>query len=130
MVSAGEASGDYYAALLLEELRRRWPETEFFGCGGAHLRAAGLRTVVRAEDLAVVGIIEVIGHLPRIWAEPYLASGALVEKQTLAAKPNDNFMVAWPKAEQGKSLKWFIQHLAQPHVRQSLIGPVPMRGPA
>jgi DNA-binding transcriptional LysR family regulator len=64
------------------------------------------------------------GHLPRIWAEPYLASGALVEKQTLAAKPNDNFMVAWPKAEQGKSLKWFIQHLAQPQVRASLIGPV------
>ncbi len=67
LVSAGEASGDYYAALLLEELRRRWPDTEFFGCGGPHLRQAGLRTVVRAEDLAVVGIVEVIGHLPRIW---------------------------------------------------------------
>jgi DNA-binding transcriptional LysR family regulator len=67
------------------------------------------------------------GHLPRIWAAPYLATGALVEKQTLAAKPNDNFMVAWPKAEQGKSLKWFIQYLAQPHVRQSLIGPIPLR---
>jgi lipid-A-disaccharide synthase len=67
LISAGEASGDYYAALLLEELRRRWPETEFFGCGGSHLRAAGLRTIVRSEDLAVVGIVEVIGHLPRIW---------------------------------------------------------------
>lgn len=67
------------------------------------------------------------GHLPRIWAEPYLASGALVEKQTLAAKPNDNFMVAWPKAEQGKSLKWFIQHLSRPEVRASLIGPVVMQ---
>lgn len=64
------------------------------------------------------------GHLPRIWAEPHLASGALVEKQTLAAKPNDNFMVAWPKAEQGKSLKWFINHLARPEVRAALIGPV------
>ncbi|WDZ95097.1 LysR family transcriptional regulator [Herbaspirillum sp. WKF16] len=64
------------------------------------------------------------GHLPRIWAAPHLASGALVEKQTLAAKPNDNFMVAWPKAEQGKSLKWFINYLARPDVRQSLIGPV------
>ncbi|MBO9537983.1 LysR family transcriptional regulator [Herbaspirillum sp.] len=64
------------------------------------------------------------GHLPRIWAAPYLASGALVEKQTLAAKPNDNFMVAWPKAEQGKSLKWFIQHLARPEVQRSLLGEV------
>ena len=56
LISAGEASGDYYAALLVAELRRRWPETDFFGCAGAHLRAAGLREVVRAEDLAVVGI--------------------------------------------------------------------------
>ncbi|MBP0597662.1 LysR family transcriptional regulator [Herbaspirillum sp. LeCh32-8] len=70
------------------------------------------------------------GHLPRIWAEPHLASGALVEKQTLAAKPNDNFMVAWPKAEQGKSLKWFINYLARPEVRQSLIGPVAARSKA
>jgi len=67
------------------------------------------------------------GHLPRIWAAPYLASGALVEKQTMAAKPNDNFMIAWPKAEQGKSLKWFIQHLSRPEVRASLIGPVVMQ---
>ncbi len=67
------------------------------------------------------------GHLPRIWAAPYLASGALVEKQTMATKPNDNFMVAWPKAEQGKSLKWFIQHLSRAEVRTSLIGPVAMQ---
>lgn len=66
-ISAGEASGDYYAALLLEELRRRWPDADFFGCAGANLREAGLRPVIQAEDLAVVGIVEVIGHLPRIW---------------------------------------------------------------
>jgi lipid-A-disaccharide synthase len=67
LISAGEASGDYYAALLLTELRRRWPATDFFGCAGAQLRAAGLREIIRAEDLAVVGIAEVVGHLPRIW---------------------------------------------------------------
>jgi lipid-A-disaccharide synthase len=67
LISAGEASGDYYAALLLEELRRRWPETDFFGCAGANLRAAGLREIIRVEDLAVVGIAEVAAHLPRIW---------------------------------------------------------------
>ncbi len=67
LISAGEASGDRYAAWLLEELRRRWPDTDYFGCAGAQLRAAGLRPVIQAEDLAVVGIVEVIGHLPRIW---------------------------------------------------------------
>ncbi len=67
LVSAGEASGDYYAAELVRELRRRWPEREFFGCAGPHLREAGVEPVVRSEDLSVVGIIEVVGHLPRIW---------------------------------------------------------------
>lgn len=69
LVSAGEASGDRYAALLVEELRRRWPATEFFGCTGPKLRDAGVKTVVRSEELAVVGIVEVIRHIPRIWGE-------------------------------------------------------------
>ena len=46
LVSAGEASGDLYAALVVEELRRLEPNAEFFGCTGPRLRAAGVRTVV------------------------------------------------------------------------------------
>jgi lipid-A-disaccharide synthase len=67
LVSAGEASGDYYAAELVAELRRRWPDCSFFGCAGPHLRQAGVDPVIRSEDLSVVGIVEVVGHLPRIW---------------------------------------------------------------
>jgi lipid-A-disaccharide synthase len=67
LVSAGEASGDLYAALLVEELRR--PGDEFFGCTGPRLRAAGVETVVDAGSLAVVGLLEVVGHIPRIWRE-------------------------------------------------------------
>jgi lipid-A-disaccharide synthase len=67
LISAGEASGDYYAAQLVEQLRRRWPEARFFGCTGPKLRELGVETVIRAEDLAVVGLVEVVGHLPRIW---------------------------------------------------------------
>lgn len=67
LISAGEASGDYYAAELVRELRRRWPSCQFFGCAGSHLRAANVEPIVRSEDLAVVGIVEVVGHLPRIW---------------------------------------------------------------
>jgi len=69
LVSAGEASGDLYAALVVEELRRHWPEAEFFGCTGPRLRAAGVRTVVDAASLAVVGLLEVVGHIPRIYGE-------------------------------------------------------------
>jgi len=67
LVSAGEASGDFYAAELVRELRRRWPDCEFFGCAGPKLRAAGVQPVIRSEDLSVVGVVEVVGHLPRIW---------------------------------------------------------------
>lgn len=42
-------------------------DLEFFGVGGEKMRAAGCRTVVDAEDLAVVGITEILSHLPKIW---------------------------------------------------------------
>jgi len=69
LVSAGEASGDFYASLLVEELRRAWPDTEFFGCTGPRLRGAGVRTVVDSTSLAVVGLLEVVAHIPRIYGE-------------------------------------------------------------
>ena len=69
LVSAGEASGDLYASLVVEQLRRLYPDTEFFGCTGPRLRAAGVRTVVDAASLAVVGLIEVVAHIPRIYGE-------------------------------------------------------------
>jgi lipid-A-disaccharide synthase len=69
LVSAGEASGDLYASLVVEELRRILPGAEFFGCTGPRLRAAGVRTVVDAASLAVVGLVEVLAHIPRIYGE-------------------------------------------------------------
>jgi lipid-A-disaccharide synthase len=69
LVSAGEASGDVYAALVVNELQRIWPQAEFFGCTGPRLRAKGVRTVVDASSLAVVGLVEVVGHIPRIYGE-------------------------------------------------------------
>jgi len=69
LVSAGEASGDLYASLVVAELRRTWPDAEFFGCTGPRLRAAGVRTIVDASSLAVVGLLEVVAHIPRIYGE-------------------------------------------------------------
>src|SRR5208283_2706227 len=85
LVSAGEASGDLYAALVVEELRRSQPETQFFGCTGPRLRAAGVRTVVDAASLAVVGLLEVVGHIPRIYGEyRKLLAAAETERPDLA----------------------------------------------
>lgn len=68
LISAGEASGDMYGAQLIEALRRRRPDLEVFGLGGERMRAAGCDTVVDAKDIAVVGITEILRHLPRIYA--------------------------------------------------------------
>jgi lipid-A-disaccharide synthase len=85
LVSAGEASGDLYASLVVERLRALWPEAEFFGCAGPRLRAAGVRAVVDAESLAVVGLLEVVAHIPRIHGEyRKLVRAARAEKPDLA----------------------------------------------
>ena len=67
LISAGEASGEMYGAQLIEALRRKDPTLEFFGVGGERMRAAGCDTVFDAKDLAVVGITEILSHLPRIY---------------------------------------------------------------
>ncbi len=85
LVSAGEASGDFYAARLVEVLRHRFPEADFFGCAGRHMRAAGVRAVVDASQIAVVGLFEVVSHIPRIYAEfRRLAAAAAAAKPDLA----------------------------------------------
>jgi lipid-A-disaccharide synthase len=56
-----------YGAHLIDALRRLEPSLEFFGAGGDKMRAAGCDTVVDAKDLSVVGITEILSHLPRIW---------------------------------------------------------------
>jgi lipid-A-disaccharide synthase len=68
-LSAGEASGEHYGASLIPAIRRHVPDAEFFGLGGQRMEALGFRRVVRAEDVAVMGITEVILHMPRIYGE-------------------------------------------------------------
>jgi lipid-A-disaccharide synthase len=67
LISAGEASGEMYGADLIRALRRHDPTLEFFGVGGQRMRDAGCDTVVHAKDLAVVGITEILSHLPKIY---------------------------------------------------------------
>jgi lipid-A-disaccharide synthase len=69
LVSAGEASGDMYAAGVVERLRRRFPSAHFYGCAGPKLQALGVKPVIDAANLSVVGLAEVVAHLPRIYGE-------------------------------------------------------------
>ncbi|HUP66345.1 MAG TPA: lipid-A-disaccharide synthase [Thermoanaerobaculia bacterium] len=63
-VVAGEASGDLHAAEVMRELRTLDPDLELFGIGGDGLAAEGLRRIRDARDLAIVGLFNVLGHLP------------------------------------------------------------------
>lgn len=63
---AGEASGDLLGAGLVRELKQRFPDAEFAGVGGPQLRAAGLQAWHDCSELAVMGLAEVLRHLPRL----------------------------------------------------------------
>ncbi|MGH8631882.1 MAG: lipid-A-disaccharide synthase, partial [Burkholderiales bacterium] len=66
LIVAGEASGDRYGAALATEVHRRYP-VEWFGIGSDQMEAAGVELVTHAREMAVVGIFEVVRHLPRIY---------------------------------------------------------------
>jgi lipid-A-disaccharide synthase len=72
-ISAGEASGEHYGALLITalqlQLQARGVKASFYGMGGPRMAAAGLERIVRAEDVAVMGITEIVRHLPVIYRE-------------------------------------------------------------
>ncbi|KAF1690549.1 lipid-A-disaccharide synthase [Pseudoxanthomonas koreensis] len=63
---AGEASGDALGAGLVEELRKRFNDAHFAGIGGDAMRAAGVQTWHDASELSVMGLFEVLRHLPRL----------------------------------------------------------------
>lgn len=63
----GEASGDLHGANLIRAARQIDPELSFFGVGGQRMADAGCDLRIRGEEIAVMGLFEVLGHLPVIW---------------------------------------------------------------
>jgi len=66
LVIAGEDSGDLHGAELLRELKARRPDLRIIGVGGPRMTPLLDRKLADVKDLAVVGFIEVIRHLPRL----------------------------------------------------------------
>jgi lipid-A-disaccharide synthase len=112
LISAGEASGDLYASLVAEQLRALGPDIDFFGCTGPHLRASGVRTVVDAASLAVVGLLEVVAHIPRVYGEyRKLLAAARAEKPDLAIltdSPDFHLRVARQLRRQGVPVVYLV----------------------
>jgi len=65
-VVAGEPSGDVLAAGMIAELKRRHPDAIIEGIGGDNMIAAGCHSLFDMETLSVMGLVEVLGHLPAI----------------------------------------------------------------
>jgi lipid-A-disaccharide synthase len=65
LISAGEASGDMYAARLASALQKRM-DVALFGMGGPQMRAAGVDVITDYSEVSVVGITEILSHLPSL----------------------------------------------------------------
>jgi lipid-A-disaccharide synthase len=94
MIVAGEPSGDAHAAALVRAIRDVTPDRqfEFFGSTGAQMRAAGVDSIVRADDLAIMGIFEVGLALPRFWRAFRRLKHAAIER-----RPDAVILVDWPE---------------------------------
>ncbi len=101
-----------YGAQLIEALRRREPSLEFFGVGGERMRAAGCDTVVDARDLSVVGITEILSHLPKIYSLFHkLIAEADQRKPDLAVvidSPAFNWRVAREMKKRGIPVVYYV----------------------
>ncbi len=93
MFVAGETSGDAHAAKLVAALRAAAPETtfDFFGATGEKMRAAGVETIVNADDLAIVGLPEIARALPMFWRTFKTLKTAALER-----KPDAIVLIDFP----------------------------------
>jgi len=67
LLVAGEASGDLHGGHLAQALRRRCPQLQLVGVGGAQLRAAGMELLADVNQLSAAGLVEIVGSIPRHW---------------------------------------------------------------
>jgi lipid-A-disaccharide synthase len=82
-VVAGEASGDNLGAALIEALRERVPDVRVVGVAGPRMRSAGCEVLADSDELALMGLTEILRHLPRL-----VALRRRVRESMLALRPD------------------------------------------
>ncbi|MDT4896058.1 MAG: lipid-A-disaccharide synthase [Acidobacteriota bacterium] len=93
MIVAGEPSGDAHAAALVRALKEEAPDAtfEFFGATGTQMREAGVESIVRSDDLAILGLAEIAQALPKFWRAYKALKQAAIER-----RPTAVILVDWP----------------------------------
>jgi len=98
MIIAGEASGDLHGAKLVRAMHAVRPELTFCGMGGKELINAGVTVLFDAKKIAVVGLAEVLSHLPDILAARNILRARLKEERPalliIIDFPDFNLMLA------------------------------------
>lgn len=94
MIVAGEPSGDAHAAALVSALREAAPGAsfEFFGATGPLMRAAGVDSTIRSDDLAIMGVLEVGRVISKFWS-----AYKRLKQAALDQKPDAVILVDWPE---------------------------------
>ena len=91
LIVSGEASGDTYGAELIRHVRSMKPGTEFFGVGGGKMRDAGLTALFRAEEISVVGFVEILKQLG-----PILSALTRLKRSVRELKPDLVILIDFP----------------------------------
>jgi len=78
---AGEASGDLLGASLISALKNKYPDAEFIGIAGPQMIKAGCQTLYPMEALSVMGLVEVLKHLPKLLSIRKQLFNTLLEKK-------------------------------------------------
>jgi len=92
MIVAGEPSGDAHAAALVNALKAKASEVEYFGATGPLMRAAGVDTIVNTDELAIFGILEVAQVFPK-----FLAAFRKLKAAAIERRPDAVVLVDWPE---------------------------------
>jgi lipid-A-disaccharide synthase len=98
--------------VLIAAMRERLPQASFTGLGGSQMEAAGQLRVVKAEDVAVMGLTEILRHIPHIYASYRRLVGSIRRDRpdiaVLIDFPDVNFRLAKHLRRAGVPVVWFV----------------------
>ena len=110
MISAGEASGELYGAMLCREVKKIWPDIEISGIGGPRMKEEGVSLIAPISHL--MGIVEVVKHLGELIGTYNKAKSALISNRpdllVLIDYPDFNIALAKKAKQAGIPVLYYV----------------------